>query len=199
MKNRFATLFAVTAMAASFGAFAQTTVDSRSNSKVDTQSNASNNGNEQVIQFNSNGDGKSTTTVKTAPSIGGQSFPGSFSPDSCVTGAGGGASFLPGIAVQGVVPVSDKHCMSLRAYERTMQGAAVEQNPERRQRRVQAADDIMCQSSPETRAAYTAAGLCSEGFSETAEAREERLEKRAGSTSRTRTSRQSIDNFYGPG
>lgn len=196
--NRFALVIALSA--ASFGALAQTTplVNSQAQSRVDTSSAATNQGNAQVIQFNSNGDGKSTTTVKTAPSIGGQSFPGSFSPDSCVTGAGGGASFLPGVAVQGVVPISDKHCMSLRAYERTMQGAAVEQNPERRERRVQAADDIMCQSSPETRAAYTAAGLCSQDFSETADERETRLEKRAPQATR-RTSRQNIDSFYGPG
>lgn len=143
--------------------FAQN-INSQSQASTQSQAGATNAGNAQNITFKSSADG--TTTLKTAPALGGQGFYGSWSADSCVSSGGAGVSVLPGIAANAVVPVTDKHCQALRAFERTMQGAASEDDARTKAAMKRAARDIMCQSSEETRRAYTLAGLCSEPFAE---------------------------------
>ena len=72
---------------AAFSATAQT--NSASSSTTSATSGATNAGNTQGITFNSKSD--ASGTLRTAPAMGGQSFYGSFSSDSCMVSAGGAA------------------------------------------------------------------------------------------------------------
>ena len=139
-------------------AFAQSSANSNTHSQA--QGIAQNAGNAQSIQFNSSG----PDSVRTTPSVGGQGFYGSFSPDNCDVSTGGGfAGGLVGVNV--VVPTERKGCTLLRGYERTMQGAATFEaigDHTTAQRLRQASIDMLCQVSDEVGQALRYQGLCSD-------------------------------------
>lgn len=137
-----------------FSAGAQTSTSSSTTSATSGSTNA---GNNQGITFNSNSNGSST--LRTAPPIGAQSFYGSFSSDSCMVSAGGGGSVV-GFGMNVAFPVEDQKCSLRRNFERTMQAAASTKDPERSRRLETAAVDILCQTDDRTKAALTAQGLC---------------------------------------
>ncbi|MFY2037411.1 hypothetical protein ACOTDT_32505 [Achromobacter xylosoxidans] len=137
-----------------FSAGAQTSTSSSTTSATSGSTNA---GNNQGITFNSNSNGSST--LRTAPPIGAQSFYGSFSSDSCMVSAGGGGSVV-GFCMNVAFPVEDQKCSLRRNFERTMQAAASTKDPERSRRLETAAVDILCQTDDRTKAALTAQGLC---------------------------------------
>ncbi|MFY3136461.1 hypothetical protein ACOTFF_07195 [Achromobacter xylosoxidans] len=137
-----------------FSAGAQTSTSSSTTSATSGSTNA---GNNQGITFNSNSNGSST--LRTAPPIGAQSFYGSFSSDSCMVSAGGGGSVV-GFGMNVAFPVEDQRCSLRRNFERTMQAAASTKDPERSRRLETAAVDILCQTDDRTKAALTAQGLC---------------------------------------
>lgn len=137
-----------------FSAGAQT---STSSSTTSASSGSTNAGNNQGITFNSNSNGSST--LRTAPPIGAQSFYGSFSSDSCMVSAGGGGSVV-GFGMNVAFPVEDQKCSLRRNFERTMQAAASTKDPDRSRRLETAAVDILCQTDDRTKAALTAQGLC---------------------------------------
>lgn len=143
--------------------WSQVTGNTTSSATTQSQAGSSSIGGTQGITFNSDGGGK--TTLRTAPALGGQSFYGSFSPDSCVTAAGGGGS-VTGFAVNLAVPVRDTFCPFMRAFERTMQAAMSEDDPVIRKKLKQAGRDIMCQAEEFVRRAYAGQGLCSPEFSD---------------------------------
>ncbi|MCH3877477.1 hypothetical protein LZC34_10000, partial [Campylobacter jejuni] len=120
-------------------------------------SGSTNAGNNQGITLNSNNSGSST--LRTAPPIGAQSFYGSFSSDSCMVSAGGGGSVV-GFGMNVAFPVEDQKCSLRRNFERTMQAAASTKDPDRSRRLEAAAVDILCQTDDRTKAALTAQGLC---------------------------------------
>lgn len=137
-----------------FSASAQT---SSSASQTSASSGSTNAGNNQGITLNSNNSGSST--LRTAPPIGAQSFYGSFSSDSCMVSAGGGGSVV-GFGMNIAVPIEDQKCSLRRNFERTMQAAASTKDPDRSRRLETAAVDILCQTDDRTKAALTAQGLC---------------------------------------
>ncbi|PJM67057.1 hypothetical protein [Achromobacter ruhlandii] len=137
-----------------FSAGAQT---STSSSTTSASSGSTNAGNNQGVTFNSNNSGSST--LRTAPPIGAQSFYGSFSSDSCMVPAGGGGSVV-GFGMNVAFPVEDQKCSLRRNFERTMQAAASTKDPDRSRRLETAAVDILCQTDDRTKAALTAQGLC---------------------------------------
>lgn len=137
-----------------FSAGAQT---STSSSTTSASSGSTNAGNNQGVTFNSNNSGSST--LRTAPPIGAQSFYGSFSSDSCMVSAGGGGSVV-GFGMNVAFPVEDQKCSLRRNFERTMQAAASTKDPDRSRRLETAAVDILCQTDDRTKAALTAQGLC---------------------------------------
>jgi len=137
-----------------FSAGAQTSTSSSTTSATSGSTNA---GNNQGITFNSNSNGSST--LRTAPPIGAQSFYGSFSSDSCMVSAGGGGSVV-GFGMNVAFPVEDQKCSLRRNFERTMQAAASTKDPERSRRLETAAVDILCQTDDRTKVALTAQGLC---------------------------------------
>ncbi len=137
-----------------FSASAQT---SSSASQTSASSGSTNAGNNQGITLNSNNSGSST--LRTAPPIGSQSFYGSFSSDSCMVSAGGGGSVV-GFGMNVAFPVEDTKCSLRRNFERTMQAAASTKDPDRSRRLETAAVDILCQTDDRTKAALTAQGLC---------------------------------------
>lgn len=137
-----------------FSAGAQT---STSSSTTSASSGSTNAGNNQGVTFNSNSNGSST--LRTAPPIGAQSFYGSFSSDSCMVSAGGGGSVV-GFGMNVAFPVEDQKCSLRRNFERTMQAAASTKDPDRSRRLETAAVDILCQTDDRTKAALTAQGLC---------------------------------------
>lgn len=137
-----------------FSAGAQT---STSSSTTSASSGSTNAGNNQGVTFNSNNSGSST--LRTAPPIGAQSFYGSFSSDSCMVSAGGGGSVV-GFGMNVAFPVEDQKCSVRRNFERTMQAAASTKDPDRSRRLETAAVDILCQTDDRTKAALTAQGLC---------------------------------------
>lgn len=139
---------------AAFSAVAQT---STSSSTTSASSGSTNAGNNQGVTFNSNNSGSST--LRTAPPIGAQSFYGSFSSDSCMVSAGGGGSVV-GFGMNVAFPVEDQKCSLRRNFERTMQAAASTKDPDRSRRLETAAVDILCQTDDRTKAALTAQGLC---------------------------------------
>ena len=71
------------------------------------------------VQFKSDASG----TLRTAPAMGGQSFYGSFSSDSCMVSAGGGGSVV-GFGMNVAFPIEDQKRSLRRNFERTMQAAA---------------------------------------------------------------------------
>lgn len=137
-----------------FSAGAQTSSSAASTSASSGSTNA---GNNQGITLNSNNSGSST--LRTAPPIGSQSFYGSFSSDSCMVSAGGGGSVV-GFGMNVAFPVEDQKCSLRRNFERTMQAAASTKDPDRSRRLETAAVDILCQTDDRTKAALTAQGLC---------------------------------------
>ncbi|CAB3729128.1 hypothetical protein LMG3458_04681 [Achromobacter deleyi] len=137
-----------------FSANAQT---SSSAATTSASSGSTNAGNNQGITLNSNNSGSST--LRTAPPIGAQSFYGSFSSDSCMVSAGGGGSVV-GFGMNVAFPVEDTKCSLRRNFERTMQAAASTKDPDRSRRLETAAVDILCQTDDRTKAALTAQGLC---------------------------------------
>jgi hypothetical protein len=137
-----------------FSAGAQT---STSSSTTSASSGSTNAGNNHGVTFNSNNSGSST--LRTAPPIGAQSFHGSSSSDSCMVSAGGGGSVV-GFGMNVAFPVEDQKCSLRRNFERTMQAAASTKDPDRSRRLETAAVDILCQTDDRTKAALTAQGLC---------------------------------------
>ncbi|MGV2863192.1 hypothetical protein, partial [Achromobacter sp. AGC39] len=147
-------VFAITLSLAAGSAVAQT---SNSSSTTSASSGATNAGNNQGITLNSNNSGSST--VKTVPPVGGQSFYGSFSSDSCMVSAGGGGSVV-GFGMNVAIPIEDQKCSLRRNFERTMQAAASTKDADRSRRLETAAIDILCQTDDRTKAALVAQGLC---------------------------------------
>lgn len=160
------TLFALAALCAAAGVHAQTAPflsnNSASTAQTQSQSAASNAGNAQAITFNS-GDAPHNTRLNTIPSVAGNSFYGSFSPDSCMVSGGGGGSVV-GFGINAAVPVEDKHCNLRRNFERVMQWSSTVADANLRRVGQQAGIDILCQSDEKTAAALSAAGLCSQQF-----------------------------------
>ncbi|WP_447578450.1 hypothetical protein [Achromobacter kerstersii] len=151
MKN---IVLAVSLSLAACTAMAQT---SNSSSTTSASSGSTNAGNNQGITLNSNNSGSST--VKTVPPVGGQSFYGSFSSDSCMVSAGGGGSVV-GFGMNIAIPIEDQKCSLRRNFERTMQAAASTKDADRSRRLETAAIDILCQTDDRTKAALVAQGLC---------------------------------------
>ncbi|MBR8652593.1 hypothetical protein KDH83_04620 [Achromobacter sp. Marseille-Q0513] len=151
---------------AAFSATAQT--NSASSSTTSATSGATNAGNTQGITFNSKSD--ASGTLRTAPAMGGQSFYGSFSSDSCMVSAGGGGSVV-GFGMNVAFPIEDQKCSLRRNFERTMQAAASTKDPDRSRRLETAAIDILCQTDDRTKAALVAQGLCTNPALTTADPR----------------------------
>lgn len=152
-------LIAALSMVAVGTAQAQSTAQSATQSTA--TSAAQNAGNAQAITFNSDSSG--TSTVRNVPSLGGNGFYGSFSPDNCMVSAGGTA-VIAGFGGSVVTPVRDPQCSLLRTFERTQQAAATiaAQDPVTAAKLRQAATDMLCQVSDEARAALARQGLCSD-------------------------------------
>lgn len=120
---------------------------------------AQNAGNTQGITFNSDASGR----IKNVPSMGGNGFYGSFSPDSCTVSGGGSVAFA-GFGGSVASPVRDEACELYRGVERSMQVSATFQalgDDDTAARLRQGAIDLLCQVSDESRAAFTHQGLCS--------------------------------------
>ncbi|HCW20926.1 hypothetical protein [Achromobacter sp.] len=147
-------VLAISLSLAACTAVAQT---STSSSTTSASSGSTNAGNNQGITLNSNNSGSST--VKTVPPVGGQSFYGSFSSDSCMVSAGGGGSVV-GFGMNVAIPIEDQKCSLRRNFERTMQAAASTKDADRSRRLETAAIDILCQTDDRTKAALVAQGLC---------------------------------------
>ncbi|WP_445657212.1 hypothetical protein [Achromobacter sp. NCFB-sbj8-Ac1-l] len=145
------------ALSLSLVAFSANAQTSSSAATTSASSGSTNAGNNQGITLNSNNSGSST--LRTAPPIGAQSFYGSFSSDSCMVSAGGGGSVV-GFGMNVAFPVEDTKCSLRRNFERTMQAAASTKDPDRSRRLETAAVDILCQTDDRTKAALTAQGLC---------------------------------------
>lgn len=145
----------------SVSAFAQANLNSTSAATTNSVAGATNAGNAQSIHFNSSQDG--TTTLKAAPSMGGNSFYGSFSSDNCMVSGGGTVSTIIGGASV-VTPIRDPQCSLLRVYERTQQAASSVANidPVTSKKLRQAAVDMLCQVSDEAKKALVNQGLCSD-------------------------------------
>ncbi|MGE8689764.1 MAG: hypothetical protein ACN6PJ_21645 [Achromobacter sp.] len=147
-------VFAISLSLAAFSASAQT---SSSSATTSASSGSTNAGNNQGITFNSSNSGSGT--LRTAPPVGGQSFYGSFSSDSCMVSAGGGGSVV-GFGMNLAIPIEDQKCSLRRNFERTMQAAASTKDADRARRLETAAIDILCQTDDRTKAALVAQGLC---------------------------------------
>ncbi len=147
-------VLAISLSLAAFSAGAQT---SSSSATTSASSGSTNAGNNQGITLNSNNSGSST--LRSAPPVGGQSFYGSFSSDSCMVSAGGGGSVV-GFGMNVAVPIEDQKCSLRRNFERTMQAAASTKDADRARRLETAAIDILCQTDDRTKAALVAQGLC---------------------------------------
>lgn len=145
------------AISLSMAAFTATAQTSNSSSATSASSGSTNAGNNQGITLNSNNSGSST--VRTVPPVGGQSFYGSFSSDSCMVSAGGGGSVV-GFGMNIAIPIEDQKCSLRRNFERTMQAAASTKDADRSRRLETAAIDILCQTDDRTKAALVAQGLC---------------------------------------
>ncbi|MGV2904835.1 hypothetical protein [Achromobacter sp. AGC25] len=147
----------VLAISLSLAACTAAAQTSNSSSTTSASSGSTNAGNNQGITLNSNNSGSST--VKTVPPVGGQSFYGSFSSDSCMVSAGGGGSVV-GFGMNVAIPIEDQKCSLRRNFERTMQAAASTKDADRSRRLETAAIDILCQTDDRTKAALVAQGLC---------------------------------------
>lgn len=129
-----------------------------------SQAGANNAGNAQNINFNSTGGGHSQ--IVSTPSIQGNGFYGSVSPDGCTVAQGGGASgWLAGFSL--VTSHDVEKCYALRTYERTMQWVVnlpVEPAkdsglPSRAQGMLMASDEL-CLMNDRIRVAMERRGLC---------------------------------------
>ena len=147
-------VLAISLSLAAMSAGAQTSTSSSSTSASSGSTNA---GNNQGITLNSSNSG--TSTLRSAPPVGGQSFYGSFSSDSCMVSAGGGGSVV-GFGMNVAIPIEDQKCSLRRNFERTMQSAASTIDADRSRRLETAAIDILCQTDDRTKAALVAQGLC---------------------------------------
>jgi len=147
-------VLAISLSLAAFSAGAQT---SSSNASTSASSGSTNAGNNQGITLNSNNSGSST--LRSVPPLGGQSFYGSFSSDSCMVSAGGGGAVV-GFGLNVAIPIEDQKCSLRRNFERTMQAAASTRDADRSRRLETAAIDILCQTDDRTKAALVAQGLC---------------------------------------
>lgn len=145
----------------SIGAVAQVDVNAITNSNTASTSGAMNAGNAQNIHFN--GQTPDKQTLKVAPSLGGNSYYGSFSSDNCMVSAGGSLSTIIG-GGSVVAPVRDQQCALLRVFERTQQAAASinDVDPNTAARLRQASTDMLCQVSDEAKIALQNQGLCSD-------------------------------------
>lgn len=162
MKTKLLVLVAVVgALSGGAASAADWNVNSGSSATTASSAGATNAGNAQNINFNSRNDG--TSTLKSAPALGGQSFYGSFSSDSCMVSAGGGGSVV-GFAINAAVPVEDKACSLRRNFERTMQAAASTKDVDLSKRLQTAAIDMLCATNDATRQALANQGLCSGGL-----------------------------------
>lgn len=150
-------VIAVFALAVSFSAQAQSTTPlSSSVSNATTSSTSGSYGaNQQAITFNSDSGG----TLKTAPAIGGSSFYGSFSSDSCMVSGGVGVSIV-GFGANAATPIRDTNCDLRRSFERLEQAAASQ--PKRADQLHQAANDVLCQLGGEVFKAMHNQSLCSD-------------------------------------
>lgn len=147
----------VLAISLSLAAFSASAQTSSSNATTSASSGSTNAGNNQGITLNSNNSG--TSTVRSVPPMGGQSFYGSFSSDSCMVSAGGGGAVV-GFGMNVAIPIEDQKCSLRRNFERTMQAAASTKDADRSRRLETAAIDILCQTDDRTKAALVAQGLC---------------------------------------
>lgn len=156
-----------------------------SNAQTSSSSGAMNAGNNQGITFNS----EAQDRLKTTPALGGNSFYGSFSGDSCMVSAGVGFSVV-GFGGNGVTPIRDTNCDLRRSFERIEQAAAMQ--PKKAEQLHQAANDVLCSLGGDVFKALNNQSLCSEWV----------VEKNGGqstkATQRTENrARQDMENFYG--
>ncbi|WKK19233.1 hypothetical protein QQL45_07940 [Achromobacter insolitus] len=147
----------VLAISLSLAAVSASAQTSSSSATTSASSGSTNAGNNQGITFNSDNGGSST--VRSVPPLGGQSFYGSFSSDSCMVSAGGGGAVV-GFGMNVAIPIEDQKCSLRRNFERTMQAAASTKDADRSRRLETAAIDILCQTDDRTKAALVAQGLC---------------------------------------
>jgi len=129
-------------------------------------SNSANAGNAQAITFNNDSGG----SIKTVPSLGGNSFYGSFSTDNCMVSGGVGATFLGG-GGSIVTPIRDEQCSVLRGVERTMQVAATvsRADPSLSHKLQQGAVDMLCNLNSIVGNALKQQGVCTEPKKQTAQ------------------------------
>lgn len=149
---------AVLASLLSLPAMAQ--INAASTAATASTASSLNAGNAQAITFNSEAP---SATLRNVPSLGGNGFFGSFSPDNCMV-SGGGTVAVAGFGGSVVTPIRDPQCSLLRTFERTQQAAATvaSTDPVTAARLRQAATDMLCQVSDEARAALAHQGLCSD-------------------------------------
>jgi hypothetical protein len=147
----------VLAISLSLAAVSASAQTSSSSATTSASSGSTNAGNNQGITLNSSNSGSST--LRRVPPLGGQSFYGSFSSDSCMVSAGGGGAVV-GFGMNIAIPIEDQKCSLRRNFERTMQAAASTRDADRSRRLETAAIDILCQTDDRTKAALVAQGLC---------------------------------------
>jgi hypothetical protein len=147
----------VLAISLSLAAVSASAQTSSSSATTSASSGSTNAGNNQGITLNSSNSGSST--LRSVPPLGGQSFYGSFSSDSCMVSAGGGGAVV-GFGMNIAIPIEDQKCSLRRNFERTMQAAASTRDADRSRRLETAAIDILCQTDDRTTAALVAQGLC---------------------------------------
>jgi hypothetical protein len=147
----------VLAISLSLAAVSASAQTSSSSATTSASSGSTNAGNNQGITLNSSNSGSST--LRSVPPRGGQSFYGSFSSDSCMVSAGGGGAVV-GFGMNIAIPIEDQKCSLRRNFERTMQAAASTRDADRSRRLETAAIDILCQTDDRTKAALVAQGLC---------------------------------------
>lgn len=160
--NAFRILFCAAALVFTTVGYAQGLNNmANSNQTTNSTSGAMNAGVNAGVTLNST----SNDRLKTVPSMGGNSYYGSFSSDNCFNSVGGSAAWM-GFGASAVAPVEGKSCVALRAYERLQQGAQVEQDPLAQKAIRQAAYDTLCQASDIVRKAMSKNGLCSPEFAD---------------------------------
>ncbi|RSE95718.1 hypothetical protein [Achromobacter aegrifaciens] len=147
----------VLAISLSLAAVSASAQTSSSSATTSASSGSTNAGNNQGITLNSSNSG--SRTLRSVPPLGGQSFYGSFSSDSCMVSAGGGGAVV-GFGMNIAIPIEDQKCSLRRNFERTMQAAASTRDADRSRRLETAAIDILCQTDDRTKAALVAQGLC---------------------------------------
>ena len=175
-----------------------TTNNATSNQNSTSQSGAMNAGVNAGVTLNSS----SSDRMKTVPSMGGNSYYGSFSSDNCFNSVGASAAWM-GFGASAVAPVEGTSCVALRAYERLQQGAQVETDPLVQRAVRQAAYDTLCQSSGIVKKAMTKNGLCSDEFADkdtgtatASDGTKPRQTVASLSDIRPSAARQDIESFY---